>query len=63
MQDSQKIIQFLESLLEDVIILRDILKGKGADSINVRSKLDSLQGKIEGAKMALGWTQKEKNEK
>lgn len=62
MNDRQKIIEFLGLLLEDIDKIRNICALTPTD-INLISKLDSLEGKIEGAKMALEWTEERKEEK
>ena len=56
-------IKFLESLLEDVDCIRKMigeLSIFNKDIIHIISRLNNLYGKIEGAKTALEWTQKEK---
>lgn len=57
MQNNKKMIQFLESLLEDV---KEIKADADKEDFWIITKMNSLQGKIEGAKMALEWIKEEK---
>lgn len=64
MQDNQKIIQFLELLLNDLDCVAKMTNDLSVSNvandtgiIHILSRLNSLHGKISGAKQVLEWTQ------